>query len=160
MLAITTNTIDVKPDELRDLWCVYSHAIPPYDTLFFVGVSKLRDLYDFTDAFRNNYWRMTVKNETVVRVTLLGASISVPECNQHMRALIEQFRPVCNIKGYAITGSTMVTCTQGANAGTSYSSQLDAAEKNGLTPGAMSNHLNGRKGYEVIRGMKFKRGSL
>lgn len=85
--------------------------------------------------------------------------LAFPSAINTCERLIEQFRPVCNVKGYAITGSTMVTCIQGANYGVSYSSQLDAAEKNGITPGAMSNHLTAAKVTKRY-GTKFKRGSL
>ncbi len=160
MQMITTNVTQVKAGEIRELLCIYAHSIPPYDKFFYIGLSKLNEVYDFSDAYRNNFWRATVKEDTQVRITLLCISINIIDCNQQLRRMINEFRPEANIKGYAVTGSTMITCIQGVNAGASYPSQLEAAQKNGITPGALSNHLNGRPGYDTIRGMKFKRGSI
>lgn len=144
--------------EAREMHCVFSHSLPPYTDIFYIGVCKLRDVHDFSDAFKNTYWRATVKDDVSIRITILGISPNVIDCNQHFRALYNQFRPIANIKGYVIAGKSLVTCVQGTNAGQTYSSQFEAAERNGITPGAMSNHLNGRTGYEHIRGMKFVRG--
>lgn len=158
MKPVTTNSIELSPIEAREMHCIYSHSLPPYNAIFYIGVCKLRDAYDFADAYRNTHWRATVRDNAPVRVTILATTLNIIEANQHFRSLFNEMRPEANVRGHVISGKSLVTCITGQNAGTVYSSQHEAAERNGITPGALSNHLNGRVGYENIRGMKFVRG--
>lgn len=160
MKQVTSNTIDLTPLETREMHCVYSHSLPPYTDIFYIGVSRLRDVHDFTEAYKNSYWRAVIKEDTPIRITILGISMNVVECNQHFRALYDQLRPIANVQGFVQFGKSLVTCIAGPNVNVTYSSQLEAARYNGITPGTMSNHLNGRPGYENIRGMKFVRGGV
>lgn len=154
----TNGDVTLTVGELRECYCVYSHILKPSGELFYVGVTRLRDVYSHQDAFRNHHWVNTIKDDTVLQTTVIETSSDINQCYKFQRDLIAQYKPICNMLGYQISGKNVITCIQGPNAGTTYGTTTEAAERNGLSQPSLSNHLNGKKGYTFVRGMKFKRG--
>lgn len=144
--------------EYRDKWCLYSHSIAPFKETFFLGICKLSDVYKFVDAYRNSHWRKTITADTIFKTSILATMDSVVEAQTALRTMFNEIRPECNIKGYQYSGRMHVICIEGENKGVTYKSAAEAALQNGISPGAMSNHLNGHAGYLTVKSMKFQRG--
>lgn len=149
--------------ELREHQCVYSHHIPDMSkpgewTLFYIGCCKLCDVLKSPDAFKNSYWRSLINDGIALKITIAFTSDSYIECNTMQAQMIAALRPIANTQGFITSGSAVVTCMVGPNTGKSYATQQLAAIDNGISQPTLSNHLNGRPGYEIVRGMKFKRG--
>ncbi len=152
-------TITLRVEQMRTAWCVYSHHLLPNDReVFFIGMTRLLDVFQHKDAYHNHHWVNTVKETDVIKTIIIQTSLDKNDCYRYQSNLIRQFRPIANVQGFKITGKNVITCTQGPNEGKTYGTVTEAAERNGISQPAMSNHLNGRKGYEMLRGMKFKRG--
>jgi hypothetical protein len=164
MLLPHESRLTIEVETCRHSFCVYGHflknlpTVCPSNEIFFVGICKLTDVYKFPDAYRNNYWRDNVSENTIIEILVSFTSENLIECQRQLEVIVKQSRPIANIKGYRQHGKTMVTCIQGSNVGKVYNTTTEAAELNGVSQPAMSNHLNGRPGYETLRGMKFKRG--
>jgi hypothetical protein len=151
-------TLTLSVDQMRKSTCVYAHYVMPENTLFFIGVCKLTDVYRHPDAFRNHHWIETVKDDTVIRTVVVQTSLQPIDCIRYQNILVKQYRPICNVVGQRIAGRFVITCLEGPNAGKTYTTTTQAAYENGMSQPTLSNHLNGRRGYETVRGMKFKRG--
>lgn len=147
-----------RRDEFAQKWVLYSHCLNHSQAIFYLGVCRLVDLYDFSNAYRNSLWRQTVKDDTPLTVSVIASTDNENDAIRALRRMYDEARPPANVGGYQLGRQTVVTCVQGDNAGKTYNSATDAALQNGISPGALSNHLNGRRGYDNIRGMKFKRG--
>lgn len=151
-------SISLTLGEFTENWCLYSHTLPPSTAIFMLGVCKVNEVYKFIDAYRNSYWRANVQPETKINVRIIATFPGMIEAQTALRMAFNEIRPEANIKGYQRTGRTTVMCIEGENKGKVYPSASVAALENGITPGAMSNHLNGRHGFFSIKNMKFQRG--
>lgn len=147
-----------RRDHFRHKWVLYGHCINNQTTFFYIGVCRLVDLYNFDNAYRNTLWRQTVKEDTLVTVSVLASTDSEIDAHNALRRMYDEARPPANVSGYQLSRQTVVTCIAGDNINKTYASATEAALQNGISAGALSNHLNGRRGYDNIRGMKFKRG--
>ncbi len=144
--------------KFQDKWVLYAHYLHPATEIFFLGTCRLRDLYDFSECFRNSRWRKMVNYETPIKVQVLASMDNPIDANKALRMMYDQFRPDANVNGYMIGGKMIISCTEGENAGKTWETSNQCAIENGISAGALSNHLNGRIGYDHVRGMKFKRG--
>lgn len=146
------------PLQMRDCYCLYMHRIAQSTDIFYIGVCKFDQVFKCPDAQANTHWNSSVTEDTIVQTNIVATSASLMELHSLQSKLVKEHRPICNIKGYRQAGRTIITCTQGPNAGRTYATVTEAAQKNGLAQPTLSSHLNGRPGYETVRGMKFKRG--
>lgn len=142
--------------ELRETFCVYVQETS--EGVFYAGMCRLYDVYKYPDAYRNTHWRQTVTDQTSIKTTVICTSLDINECYHRLHEFVRVVRPICNVNGYMTYGNIVITCVEGPNAGKSYTTQEECARMNGISQPTLSNHLNGRKGYLSVRGMKFKRG--
>lgn len=157
---INAGYIALTVEAFREKWCVYSHCLDPSTEIFYLGFCKLPEVYKHADAYRNSYWRQHVTDQTVIRVTVLATMDNPIDAQTALRQLFNECRPEANVKGYLQSRKTTVTCVEGANKGSTYESITECALRNGISQGALSNHLNGRPGYESVLGNKFMRGYI
>jgi hypothetical protein len=159
-IAFTTEAV-------REHYCFYVHEILSSFTettddkageIFFAGVCKLRDVLMCPDAYMNSCWRETVNDSTIIRATIMSSSEREADMFNELSGFVKTYRPHANVRGFQTTVRAAITCTVGPNAGKSWQTQERAALENGISQPSLSNHLNGKRGYENIRGMKFKRG--
>jgi hypothetical protein len=156
-ISIThTATIEATTLAMREHWCVYSHHA--FGELFYIGLCKMRDVFDAPDAIKNNHWRDHITDETPIKLTIVFSSIILSDCNKLHAQLIEQYKPRANKLGWITTGPVVISCVSGPHAGKTWRSQVEAARALGFNQPTLSNHLNGIAGYETVKGMKFKRG--
>jgi hypothetical protein len=150
-IEIDVNTVD-------DLHCVYTHSMKMEDgstDTFYIGVVTLKNVMEFPDARRNTLWRQITRRyrKFTMKIEYTG---NYQDCKAFGDVLIVARNPACNQHGIApesIRG-TPVRCL--AN-GQEYLNARDAAYQNNISISAMSNHLNGRPGYERIHGKVFER---
>lgn len=158
-LITHTASIIASKSDLREQWCVYVQFLHPTPEPFYAGVCKLNELLRHPDALRNTHWRTIVNDQTIINTTLLASADKASECWDHHAFVVRQLRPVCNVVGYVAAGKTVITCIEGPNKGKQYQNQDACATDNGISQPSLSNHLNGRQGYAMLRGMKFMRGT-
>lgn len=160
MSLITHNaSLVASKSDLREQWVVYLHFLHPSPEPFYAGVCKLNDVFKHPDALRNTHWRSLVSDQTVINTTILASSDKSSECWDHHTFVVRELRPVSNVVGYVAAGKTMITCIMGPNKGKTYHTQEACAVDNGISQPSLSNHLNGRQGYTILRGMQFMRGT-
>lgn len=152
--------LELSVADMRDHFCVYAQYLNgENETPFYVGVCKLVDVFKYPDAYKNTHWRKTINDQSTIKTLIVATSDKVAECYHNHNFIVTNYKPTCNVLGYQAAGKTVITCIKGPNAGQSYATQLEAATKNGISQPSLCNHLNGRAGYENVRGMIFKRGT-
>lgn len=142
--------------------CVYEHwafvsadGSPPKNTLIYVGVCKLREVYLCPDARKNSSWAAYITAEFIIETRVIFTSSDISECyNEHGKIIREQ-RPYCNVYGARVSGQTVVTCIQ---TGKTYATATQAALNEGVSLSALCNHLNGKVGHNTVKGKTFRRG--
>lgn len=145
----------------REHQCLYVQKLMPSGEIFYLGICKLSDVYRCPDAYRNTYWRKTINDNTLIQTTVISTSSEYGSLYNQLNEYVKLWKPIANLKGYQQSSlPSVITCVEGDNAGQTYQTQQRCAEANGITQPALSNHLNGRPGYDTVRGMKFKRGYL
>lgn len=151
--------ITLTAEELRTAYCVYVHNLMPDNVNpFYIGVTRLSEAFRHQDAYRNHHWITTVKDDSIIQMAILRSFPLEIDAHRHASKMVQQFRPICNVVGFKVSGRHAITCIQGPNAGTTYGTVTEAAERNGMSQPSLSNHLNAVRGYETVKGMKFKRG--
>lgn len=149
-------------EQMRETFCFYVVELMITNTTaqetFYAGVCKLCDVFKTPDAHRNTHWREMITDESMITITVLATSDRIGELYSELSFFVKNIRPTANIKGYVAATRTVITCLEGPNVGKTWETQERASIENGISQPSLSNHLNGRKGYERIRGMRFKRG--
>lgn len=126
---------------------------------FYIGVCKLSEVMRLPDAWRNTKFQ-ELRDEHTIMINIMETCSNETELHARRSAMVKQFRPLANITGYSnVNSRAVITCIEGPQAGVTYRNQTEAAQRNGLSQGAISNHLNGVPGYEIVRGCRFIRGA-
>lgn len=150
--------------QAREDFCFYvQELLPTPDAekgqVFYAGVCKLADVFRYPDAYKNTYWRATINDQSIIKTTVLATSDKINDMYHELAFFNRNIgRPTANAKGFQQSGTAMITCIEGPNAGKTYLTQERCAIENGISQPALSNHLNGRQGYQMVRGQRFKRG--
>ena len=144
--------------DYAETWCIYEHLITDADTgedrLIYIGMCQLNEAMGFPDARRNSHWPLIVTDRTMLTHRIVATG-SYQACFNHRQGLILRGRPVCNIKGYdTYARATRIRCNE---TGQIFDNQAIAATATGVNPGALSQHLQGRKGYKKLKGLTFSR---
>ena len=126
---------------------------------FYIGVCKLSEVFRLPDAWRNTKFQ-ELRDEHSIMINIMETCPNETELYARRTSLVKQFRPLANITGYSqVNSRAIITCVEGPQVGTTYRNQTEAAQRNGISQSAISNHLNGVPGYETVRGCKFTRGA-
>lgn len=141
--------------EISKPWCVFTHSIG--NRCIYIG-------FDKTDrALNTNLIRDIAKWQD--EVTANGGTINIAMFQQYdtreqaqdaWRQALQVLKPVCNIhRGQrSHIRQSRIQCM---NDGNTFDSAAAAARSYGIAPSTMSNHLNGRQGYDTIHDRRFKR---
>lgn len=149
-MAITINP--------RKPFCVYSHNL--YGKIVYIGAGTLKRAFELTG--RGERWHRSMTNPDIpwveYEVEILESFETYPEALIREAALIAEHQPSFNVQGIAAaTRKRLLTKVKCVETGSIYPTITKAAEAIGVTPGAISNHLNGRQGYEHIKRLHFQR---
>lgn len=155
---------DMLINDARDAWCVYAHMVMDKDCgqpmnndnivwyVQFIGVCRFTDIVSPTDCRKNNEWHKRVA-PFIIRTQVLALGTE-QACFLHASKERAKYNPPCNMHGYQSTRGQRVRCI---TTGEEFANMTQAAQHYGMSISALSNHLNGRKGYENPHGMKFER---
>jgi hypothetical protein len=134
-------------------FCVYFHRLPNTNEVIFIGHGPLVKAFDMSEARRNNKWLEMTANAPGIEVSIIATFHGLLEARKFAVQLIQQYKPPCHQGAHRITRDMVVRVYDGKI----YAKMVEAAEDNGISPGAMSNHLNRRAGYDSVRGLQFMR---
>ena len=142
-------------NDIRSLYAVYS-CLDENETVRYVGVSPLSELFTLRDAYSNTEFANTFNRQITtleIRVDVLTATEK--EAYIEQRRLIGVHNPTCNRHGYHVeTNKQGVTCNE---TGEHWKSAQEAATAHGLTYSALINHLNRKPGFKTVKGRTYLR---
>lgn len=151
--------ITLKQNEFENTFCTYEHWLrDPVDNTFkikYVGCCKLREVFVYPDARRNNEWQRIFTKDAILTVRIVFTSSNLVDCQNQMAEIYKRERPHCNVRGYKMTSRTVVTCNE---TGETFNSILEAARAKGLSQSQLNNHINNRVGHKTVKGLTFRRG--
>ena len=161
----TTNTKQVVKDAEFNVdlnnpalaHCSYLHIVeygPDDRRAMYVGSCQFRQLLECPDARKNRAWRQYVAPVERVIIKVLALFDSPYEAANHAALVARETKPYCNVHGERDVSSGRIRCIDD---GLEYRNAAAASKFYGISPGAMSNHLNQRPGYSMIRGLCFER---
>jgi len=141
-------------------YCVYSHRNS--NGVLWIGRCLTRELLAFEDARANRKWVETVLFDQSVFTVIESFEPSELEANRTAFRLIGQYNPICNREYTPTPGAyeraspqrSRVMCNEN---GATYQSAAALAKATGVTASYVSSHLAGRKGFEKLKGLTFKR---
>lgn len=136
-------------------FCVYTHAIG--GKIAFVGMCELSQVMNFPDARSNSEWqRMTAHDEPFTMI-ILSVQPDQDEAYKERHKWIQiNGMPICNARGAYVGHSVgyMIMCIE---TGVEYPSQAAACKELGMSPGALSRHIQGLKGHKTVKGFTFRK---
>lgn len=144
--------VTIEVNSVHKLYVVYSMSRD--DVIIYVGLCKWSQLLHTPDARLNSGFRH-LSGSVVLEV--LDYFASKKEAMRYQSASVNALAPSLNLMGKRVSANrNVITCL---NDGMSYTSLYDAARAYDLTPGAISNHLAGRAGYDTVHGKRFAKGA-
>ena len=132
-------------------WVIYFHDVE--GLTIYIGMCKLIDLYTCPDVRSNAEWYKLTDGKTVT-VKPICQTDNYAECKIEWTRLVGMFRPRANLYSRVKRIRARVRCI---DTGVEYDNASDAALRNGVSQSALSNHLNGRVGYDTVHGLRFER---
>jgi hypothetical protein len=156
--AITTTPaqsfIVSNAQELGRLWCLYHHHDVD-DVLTYIGVCKLVELFQCTDARQNSEWIKRFGDNQALVIKLQLTSIDEVQCNNQRFRQVQELKPVCNMIGYNMYGARMkIVCNETRE---EFGSIAEAARRHTLSQSALSNHLNNKPGHKSVKGKTYRK---
>lgn len=140
--------------KLENLTGRETFTILPQDftEVVYVGCSTMRDVFNLSDVRHNEAYEKARGGSAkgYISITIEGIFKHKVDAMLHAQRLRWFYRPTAHGSKYK---SNRVQCIE---TGVIYPNQRAASEAVGVAYGSMSMHLNGRKGYETLRGMSFK----
>lgn len=112
------------------------------EQVLFLATGKLSTVVTLQDFRRSRMYNA----EAVYTVTLID--------RQPSRELMEVYKAMYNPAEYVAPQSSAVRCVE---TGELFKTSYEAAKTLGLTFSALSNHLNGKKGFKTVKGLTFER---
>lgn len=161
----TTNTKQIVQDaefsvNLNDpnqQFCAYLHIVDYPDKpaqIMYAGSCQFRQLLEAPDARKNRAWRKYIAPLERVTIRVIAIFDNPHEAFNQASVLAREHKPYCNVHGEKDSSSGRVRCVDDLN---EFKNAAQAAKFYAISPGAMSNHLNKRPGYIMIRGLTFER---
>ena len=141
---------------LTRLWAVYEHLVsnaegePPQTIL--IGVCRMYQVHNLTDAKTNSKWLEMFKDGGKVLVRIVATTNDRADAQRHAANLIHKMKPVCNVHGYSLKSRHgKIRCVTN---GKDYPSQTEASIDLGIHCSSISRHLRGLA--EHAQGFKFE----
>lgn len=142
-------------NDIRSLYAVYEHR-DINETVQYVGVTPLVELFALTDAQCNSMWPdIFSKPVTTLDINVVAVTPDEREAYQEMHRLISIHNPTCNRKGYWVDPRKQnVICNE---TGETWDTAVAASRAHGLSYSQLSNHLNRKPGYKTVKGRTYRR---
>lgn len=133
-------------------WCVYE--LWKQDQLLMLGVSRLNVAMNLTEAKSHAAFadHLTVHDPVGLVIKAVGKRDHCYNMRAAMLRSLPTQPPLNNFR----TGvrQPMIVCNEDGRA---FRTQVEVCQTYGLSPPALSNHLNGRVGYMSVKGLTFRR---
>ena len=143
-----------KTRDFSKLWCVYHHH-DANDTLVYIGVCKLTELFSLPDARQNSEWVKRFGDDEPVIIKLQMVCEDVVFCNNTRFRQVQELKPVCNMIGFSYgLQRVRIVCDQ---TGETFDSISEAARAHNLTQSALSNHVNRKRGHNSVKGRTYRK---
>lgn len=135
----------------RNKFAVYLHRIALTKEVIYVGFDRLSEVYNLRSVANNEVWKKKVAEVGgVVQVELIGLFQQKIDAMVFARDMRTIHRP-------ATMGARNIRRqVRRIDTGEVYSGSLAAARAHNISQGAMSSHLNGRKNYSTVHGLRFE----
>ncbi len=135
----------------RNKWAVYVHRAIPMGPVIYVGFDHLSEVYSLRSVANNEVWKQKMKESNgVVEVEIIGLF------QQKIDAMIFA-RDMRTIHRPATMGARNIRRqVRRIDTGEVFAGSLAAARAHNISQGAMSSHLNGRKNYSTVHGLRFE----
>lgn len=144
----------VQTARIDNFYAVYIHR-DAADTIQFIGVSPLLDLYRFEDARRNSLWSSIFElPNAVIDMQVVGITDNQREAYREQQRLIAAYKPACNRKGYYVSNNVAVRCI---DTGEIFESAAACARAHNIANSALINHLNEKVGHRSVKGRTYER---
>lgn len=155
LLTVQGGDIYTTADQLPMLYCVYIHS-DATERVVYVGMCKLSEVYNATDARANSEWFKTIGKETF-NIRIAAVSPNPADCINKRFHLIQQYQPHCNIRGLDLAGNTGAQAIVCNETGERFPSITAAAMAHNASQSAISNHLAKRRHYDRVKGRTYRR---
>lgn len=132
-------------------WVIYYHNVD--GVTVYIGMCKYVDIFTCPDVRNNAEWYKMTSGK-IVTVIPIEQFEDHGLCKVAWSKLVHTFRPRGNIFSQFKRRMSRVRCIE---TNVEYDTASEAARMNGLSQSALSNHLNGRPGYDSIHGLTFER---
>ena len=138
------------PEEMSSAWCMYTLLDKETAKTVYVGHCLLSEVFNMPDA------RLTPSFDegkpVILRVGIIALDkIDVKTAAQEI--LNKDGTPPWN-RAALCTRNSAIKCI---DTGEVFASVKEAVKAHGLTQSALSNHLNGKKGYKQVKGRTYRR---
>ena len=155
-LVKTDFKLNYDMSNVATLWCVYTHTVNYAEgaKIMWVGTCLLKECLNGHDARKNKAWRQHIAPLTDVTVDIVALTVNQPEAYTEMARISRTERPFCNVQGERDRSYGQVRCVEDGN---TFVNASQAASFYNISTSALSNHLNGRKGYTSIHTLHFER---
>lgn len=145
----------IIPSQIIRTFTIYKHIRDGY--VFYIGCCKTTDLLISPDARENSVWLQFVQPGSIVQIEPISHHSTMIEAHQELSRLLSSMNPQpdCNRFGKPVRRGT--TRIKNIDTGDIFENANQCAEHYQLSRGALSNHLNKRKGYDTVHGYRFER---
>lgn len=141
--------------DIQQMYAIYMHRDAD-ETVQYIGITPLADLFSLTDARCNSMWVDTFAQPlTTVEIDVIALTNSEREAFAEQRRQIAIHQPPMNIKGYYVAPNRQnIICNE---TGEIFRTTRECALAHGLSQSALTNHLNGKIGHRTVKGRTYNR---
>lgn len=143
---------DIPVDINKTVWCVFGHYSVGGQPIYY-GYCKLEHVLNTKQFETGVEWYNTViETGGQIIISILSLHNSEQSAADAKNAKLMTYTPAS--QGDSFRGRGFIRCI---DTGMYFSTAGAAARYNDMTSATMSNHLNGRAGYDTVRGLRFER---
>lgn len=151
---MTNITISSTPTMVGKQWVVYSLYDGRTAVIKYIGCCRLTDVFKIPDARANMTFDDHFKPDTPFMLHIIsGFDNRAGAIAAQSKAISQYKRPVMN-RYSAMTRHAFIKCV---TTGEVFSNAQECCREHSLSQPALSNHLNGRPGYNAVKGRQYIR---
>lgn len=135
-------------------WCVYEHYYGENDTLIYIGLCRLIDVFSAPDARNNSEWVKLVNDTYALTLRIIATGTRANCFAYHGHHMTTRGRPVCNARGVHAGARNVIECIE---TGARFNTQEEASRGMGVSQSAISQHLQGKPNFARVKGYTFRR---
>lgn len=134
----------------NEKWAVY--IVIQNNAVIYIGKTPLLDIMKLLDAHNNSEFAKMMEKDDDIFMRLEAILNSETIAYRVREKLVQQYQPVCNLRGHSIREHQRVKCVE---TGEEFENAAAACKKYRLSQPNMSNHLRGIPGHKTLKGYTF-----